>query len=152
VRAVAKPDGSTIPLVVCCFAAATDFADGRLARRRGPTGHGALLDGLADVTFVLAGTTTAVYLGLLPVAVPVAIAAAFATYLIAATRRQGNIRAARSTVGHTAGVFNYLLTGLVAVTVAWPHAPWSPILHAGAVIVTTLNLAAIALRTRRASS
>jgi phosphatidylglycerophosphate synthase len=150
VRAVDRPGGSPVPLLLCCFAAATDYVDGPLARRRGPTRHGALLDGLADVSFVLAGTATGVHLGLLPLVAPLAIAAAFTAYALAALRRGGGKPAVvRTRVGHAAGVCNYVLAALVAAAVAWPRAAWQPWLAAGAFIVTALNLAAIALRALR---
>src|SRR5512145_2187196 len=62
-----------LPLALFTLAAASDFFDGILARRAGrPTRHGAVLDTVADVAFVLAATGAAAALGLVPTAVPAA--------------------------------------------------------------------------------
>lgn len=46
--------GSPARIALCVGASATDMLDGWLARRSGPTRWGALLDPVADKTFVLA--------------------------------------------------------------------------------------------------
>jgi len=69
--ALLRPACRWLPAALFAVAAATDFFDGVLARRGGgPTRHGAVLDNLADIAFVLAGTITGAALGLVPSAVP----------------------------------------------------------------------------------
>jgi len=136
-----------LPLVLFAVGAASDFFDGVLARGgRGPTRHGAVLDNVADIVFVLAGTGAGAALGLVPRAAPVAIAIAFAAYTLASvdrTARQRTWRIARSNVGHGAGVLNYALTGLVAGAAAIPGRLWSPILQLASVLIIVVNLAAV---------
>ena len=56
-EAAGAPDASWGPLCLFAIAATSDFLDGRLARATArPTAHGALLDTVADVSFVLAAT------------------------------------------------------------------------------------------------
>jgi phosphatidylglycerophosphate synthase len=135
-----------LPIGLFAVAAASDFLDGPVARRRRPTRHGAVLDNLADIAFVLAATVTAAHLGLVPRAVPAAIAAAFATYALASLARGGRggvVQLAHSTVGHAAGVLNYALAGLIAGAVAWPGAAWAPFLGVASLVVIAANLAAL---------
>jgi CDP-diacylglycerol--glycerol-3-phosphate 3-phosphatidyltransferase len=131
-----------LPALVFLVAAATDYVDGPLARRGGgPTRHGAVLDNLADIAFVLAGTVTAAALGLVPAAVPLSIGLSFGLYALASlTGRRGP---ARSAVGHRAGVANYALTGLVTAAVVLHGPPWATILEVASLIVVALNLAAV---------
>ncbi len=146
VRTVAMGSG-WMPVVLFAVAAATDFFDGIVARWTGtPTRHGAILDNVADVTFVLAGTGTAAALGLVWRAVPIAIALAVGSYALASRRRSTGGDAwwlARSRLGHAAGVCNYALTGLVAGSLAIPGPAWSPVLALGSGGVVGLNLAAV---------
>ena len=136
-----------LPLVLFAIGAASDFLDGVVARRgRGPTRHGAVLDNVADIAFVLAGTGAGAALGLVPRAVPLAIAVAFAAYALASmnrTARERTWRMARSNVGHGAGVLNYALTGLVAGAAAIPGRFWNPILQLGSVLIVVVNVTAV---------
>ncbi|MDQ6887280.1 MAG: CDP-alcohol phosphatidyltransferase family protein [Gemmatimonadota bacterium] len=50
--------GSPARIALCVGASATDLLDGWLARRSGPTRWGALLDPVADKTFVLAALSS----------------------------------------------------------------------------------------------
>jgi len=130
-----------LPAVLFVVAATTDFLDGPIARRgHGPTAHGAVLDNLADIAFVLAGTIGAAALGLVAPAVPAAIMLAFGAYALASL---GQGRAARSVAGHAAGVLNYALAGLVTAAVARPGPAWRPLLEAASLIVVGTNLAAV---------
>ena len=128
-------------LAIVGAVAASDFLDGVLARRgHGATRHGAVLDNLADIAFVLAGTVAGATLGLVPRAVPVAIAVAFAAYAAASVRGR---QMARSAAGHTAGALNYALVGLIAGAAAMPGRAWAPLLAAAGWIVIGVNLAAV---------
>src|SRR4029453_17839082 len=123
--------GGMLPLAVWCLAAVSDFVDGRLARRRGTTSpRGAVLDNVADITFVLVGLTTGVVLGMISWLVPVSITASAGLYSAASMRPDGGGGLARSRVGHWAGVFNYACLGLVTGAIAWPGSAWRPILAA----------------------
>ena len=134
------------PVLLFAVGAASDFLDGVLARRgHGATRHGAVLDNLADIAFVLAGTVAGATLGLVPRAVPVAIAVAFAAYAAASVRGR---QAARSAPGHAAGVLNYALVGLLAGAAVLPGRAWAPLLGAGGWIVVGVNLAAVLSRLR----
>ena len=142
--ALLRPACRWLPAALFAVAAATDFFDGVLARRGGgPTRHGAVLDNLADIAFVLAGTITGAALGLVPSAVPAAIALAFAAYLFASL---GGGRAARSPLGHAAGVLNYALTGAITAAVAMPGHLAALVLETGSLIVVGVNLAAVLAR------
>ena len=130
-----------LPVLLFAVAAATDFFDGIVARRgRGATRHGAVLDNLADVVFVLAGTIAAARAGLVTPAAPLAIGGAVAAYAVASLRGGAM---ARSAVGHAAGVLNYALVGLVAGAVALPARGWAIVLAAGGWIVVAVNLTAV---------
>ncbi|HZP41567.1 MAG TPA: CDP-alcohol phosphatidyltransferase family protein [Candidatus Binatia bacterium] len=144
--ALARPAPDASALGLFAVAAATDFLDGVVARRTGPTRHGAVLDVAADVAFVLAGTTAASALGLVSPVVPLAIAAS-ATAYAAAARRGGT--AARSGVGHVAGVLNYALVGLVAGARWVDSAAWPPLLAATGAGVVAVNVAAVLARALR---
>jgi len=136
-----------LPIVLFTVAAASDFLDGMVARRgRGATRHGAILDNVADIAFVLAGTGAGAALGLVPRAAPAAIAAAFAAYAAASidrSARQGSWSVARSHLGHAAGVLNYALTGLVAGAAAFPGRAWGPALQLGSALIIAVNLGAV---------
>jgi phosphatidylglycerophosphate synthase len=136
-----------LPIALFAVAAASDFFDGVIARRgRGATRHGAVLDNVADIAFVLAGTGAGAALGLVPRIVPGAIAVAFVAYALASldrTARQRTWRMARSDVGHAGGVLNYALTGLVSGAAAIPGGFWRPLLQIGSLLVVAVNLAAV---------
>jgi phosphatidylglycerophosphate synthase len=151
VAALADDGRRVVPLVLFMLAAATDFFDGIVARRTGgPTAHGAVLDNVADIAFVLAGTATAAAFGLVPIAVPAAIVVSVAAYALASLRRTRSAPAltlARSRVGHAAGVLNYALLGLVAIALA-VSARWDGVLRAASFVTVAMNVAAVLCRLR----
>ncbi len=141
--------GGWLPLAAWCVAALSDYVDGPLARRQGAvTLHGAVLDNVADITFVMMGLTSAVALGLVPWVLPVSIGLSAGMYAAASARgAAASGRAlARSRLGHWAGVANYLCLGVVTAAVAWPGPRWDWVLGGAAVVTTGLNLAAVAGR------
>ena len=142
------PRGGVWPLVVWSLAAASDYVDGPIARRRGATSlRGAVLDNVADVAFVLVGLGTAAALGLIPWVVPASIGLSAGAYAAASLRRSpSGTRLARSHLGHWAGVLNYACLGLVAGAVAWPSAAWPAVLTVASTVTAAANLAAVALR------
>ena len=125
-------DGHSGWLAALLFAivAASDFVDGRIARRFGAESRGGrALDHAADISFILAAFAAYAGLGLAPWWVPASIAAAFAVYVIDSLRRS----AARpsligSRIGHWGGVCNYALIGVLigndTVGLAWLP-PWA---------------------------
>jgi len=140
-RTVDVPGGGSTPLLLVLVAAATDFFDGRLARRAGTTSrHGAVLDIAADVAFVLGAATSGAVLDLVPWVTPVAIAAAAGSYGLASARAG---RLAYSPMGHAAGVGNYVLAGALAGAVAFPGSGLAGTLGVVSFLVTAVNLAAV---------
>jgi len=102
-------------MAVAVFAsvAASDFFDGRLARRVGNPGLGGrVLDHGADILFVLSALLSYVARGLAPWWVPASIAAAFATYALGSWS-DGDHPLRPSRIGHTGGVLNYGLIGVL---------------------------------------
>lgn len=144
-RALAGEGSPWLPLGLVVAASATDFFDGILARRAGtPSRHGALLDNLADIAFVLAAAASGAAHGLVVPHAPAAIALAFGAYLFASARgTPGSWRPARSTLGHAAGVLNYGLAALVAGAAS----PLGPVvtgaLRPASLLVAGVNLAAV---------
>ncbi len=110
--------GGWLAPLVFVVAAASDYADGPLARRGGRvSSYGGVLDNVADVAFVLAGTGTAAWLGLVSWTAPAAIACSSGSYALASrnlSRGAATPRLARSRLGHWAGVCNYACVGVVA--------------------------------------
>ncbi len=140
--------GGPLPLAVWSLAAASDWADGRLARRAGTSSsRGAVLDNAADITFVLSGLTTAAALGLVAWVVPASIALSAGTYAVASRRalRVGG-GLARSRFGHWGGVLNYACLGAATAAVGWPHPAWATPLGALALLTAGVNLAAVTHR------
>ena len=148
--------GGVLPLVVFGLAALSDFVDGRIARRAArPTRHGAVLDNVADVAFVLAGTLTTATAGLTAWAVPAAIALSVGSYAAASLRltsAASTPRLARSNLGHAAGVCNYACVGLAVGALAVPGPLWRVILPASDAVTVAVNLAAVASRWMRSSA
>ncbi|HWJ41640.1 MAG TPA: CDP-alcohol phosphatidyltransferase family protein, partial [Candidatus Limnocylindrales bacterium] len=69
--------------IVAIVAAGSDFIDGRVARRLGvASGRGRWIDGIADVTFVLAALFCEATVGGLPFYIPILIALSFSQYAI----------------------------------------------------------------------
>ena len=140
---------SFLPVAVCAVAMASDFADGRLARRFGSaSAFGRLFDHGADALFLFPGLAALAALGLVPALLPVAATVAFALYVVDGWRRGGGRRVALSPsrTGAFAGVANYgvAAVGALAVGLRVPHL--DPAVHAGATIAALMNVAAAADR------
>src|SRR5262245_11632471 len=149
--------GGGLPLIVWGIAALSDYVDGPLARRRSEVSlAGAILDNVADVTFVLGGLAAASALGLVSWIVPVSIGLSAGAYAAASTRPRQETALARSRLGHWAGVVNYVCLGVVTGSVAWPDDRWRLVLETAAAATAGLNLAAVGSRLaaglRRAAS
>lgn len=160
----AAPQASLAPLAIALLAAATDFVDGRLARRTGSTSAaGAALDVAGDAAFVLCALAALARSGAVVPALPLAAAVALAAF--AWSRRGGAPttspaaappapRAVADVLGHAAGVLNY---GAVIVASALPLVPraaaavrWASVAVAIANLAPLLARAAAARRTRPA--
>ena len=90
--------------------AASDFVDGRLARRAGDAGAlGRVLDHGADIFFILSALTSYAVMGLVPWWVPAAVALSFGAYALDSRRA----RLSASRIGHYGGVLNYALIGVL---------------------------------------
>jgi phosphatidylglycerophosphate synthase len=117
--------GGGLPAMLWVVAAASDYLDGPLARWTGVgTRRGAVLDNVADITFVFGGLATAAAVGLVPWLVPAAILLAVLDYVRASLEAGPRDLAgglARSGIGHAAGVLNYACLGVVCAGLAWPE-------------------------------
>jgi CDP-diacylglycerol--glycerol-3-phosphate 3-phosphatidyltransferase len=149
----ALADAGILAPVLWFVAAGTDILDGRLARRTtGGSVHGAILDPVADVAFVLGGLVTAAVLGLVRWVVPGSVALAVASYAMALLRsiRRGEAgESARSRVGHAAGIVNYACVGVVVGSVTWPTSFFVACLPVAAAATVVVNLAAVVERSAR---
>jgi phosphatidylglycerophosphate synthase len=131
---------------VAIVAAGSDFVDGRIARRLGvASGRGRWLDGIADVTFVLAAIFCEAAAGAIPFYIPILIALSFSQYVIdsvvLAPPASGPVR---SRLGHWGGIINYALV----ITLAIAPAPAFPgaIVHTLAPLIAFFYIAAISER------
>lgn len=141
--------GGAAPFVMWGVAALSDYVDGPIARRRGASARGAILDNVADVAFVLGGLVTAAALGLVTWVAPVSVVGSGGGYVLASrrlSRDAGPPRLARSRIGHWAGVVNWACVGVVAGALALPEliGPW--LLDAAGVVTSAINLAAVGSR------
>jgi len=132
--------------IVAIVAAGSDFIDGRIARRLGvASGSGRWLDGIADVTFVLAALFCEAAAGAIPFYIPILIALSFSQYaidsVVIGARASGPIK---SRLGHWGGIINYALV----ITLAIAPSPALPgtIVHAVAPLIALFYLAAISER------
>jgi phosphatidylglycerophosphate synthase len=132
--------------VVAILAAGSDFIDGRIARRLGvASGSGRWLDGIADVTFVLAALFCEAVAGAIPFYIPILIALSFSQYAIdsvlIAPPASGPIK---SRLGHWGGIINYAL--VITLAIAPPPALPGEIVRALAPLIAGFYIAAIAER------
>ena len=132
--------------IVAIAAAGSDFIDGRIARRLGvASGSGRWLDGIADVTFVLAALFCEAAAGAIPFYIPILIALSFSQYAIDSVaigaRASGPIR---SRLGHWGGIINYAL--VITLAIAPPPAFPGAIVQALAPLIAFFYIAAISER------
>ncbi len=110
------------------LAVASDFGDGYLARRYGEASAlGGFLDHLVDAIFVTAGATALASAGIVPIALPVLIAAAFTQYAVD-SRVAGGRPLRGSRLGRWNGIAYYVVVAVPVVRDAlglgWPSAWW----------------------------
>ncbi len=149
---VALATSEHLPLVLAALAAASDFADGRLARRlRATSKRGAVLDVVGDAVFVLCALGALAAQGRLSGLLPAAVALALAGFALARLRAappaddgNGFRRGAADRAGHAAGVVNYAVVIVASAAVAgWVDGGW---LVPASVAVACLNATPLALR------
>lgn len=116
-NAVAGSAPCTLAAVVFVAVCLSDCFDGVLARRAGrASARGRILDGAADIVFLLAALGAASVMALVPWWVPAAVAAAFAFYVADSwllTRRDAEPNLVGSRIGHLGGICNYALVGVL---------------------------------------
>lgn len=106
------------------WAVATDFADGSLARSRGEaSSFGGLFDHSTDALFCSVGLGALAWVGIVPVALPFLVAAAFLQYMLDSRSLAGQpLRA--SFLGRWNGIFYFVMVGIPVVRdalgLAWP--------------------------------
>jgi phosphatidylglycerophosphate synthase len=111
------PGGGAIAIAVALAAAATDFTDGRVARRMAAvSARGKWLDSVADVVFVLSALGCFTAAGAIAVYIPILIAISFGQYAIDSMLMAPGRGPIRSRLGHYGGVINYALVIALAVT------------------------------------
>jgi phosphatidylglycerophosphate synthase len=115
--------------VIALCGAASDFLDGRIARRTNSANDfGRWLDNVADIAFILAALSCEAYAGVIPAYLPALIAASFVQYAVDSVVMRGSPVPVKSRLGHWGGIFNY---GLV-ILLAWVPARRFPAKFAGA--------------------
>jgi phosphatidylglycerophosphate synthase len=129
--------------IVALVAAGSDFIDGRIARRLGvASGSGRWLDGIADVSFVLAALFCEANAGAIPFYIPILIALSFSQYaidsVVIGARASGPIK---SRLGHWGGIINYAL--VITLAIAPPPALPGTIVRAVAPFIALFYVAAI---------
>lgn len=141
-----RPDAGLVPLAIFALAAASDAADGALARAAGTASpRGRLFDHAADglllfpALFVLAAARG------VPYALPYAAVAAFALYLLDGWRRGGSLAAidlTGSRSGALGGVLNYGIVGAAAAAVWLDRRALDAVVYAAAFAIAAVNAAA----------
>ena len=119
--------GSPLPAsAIFALAAATDFADGRVARARGESSaRGGFLDHAVDAVFVSSGAAALASVGALPVLLAPLIAVAFLQYALdSRLMRSSGLRA--SPLGRWNGIAYFVIVAIPVVRDAlglgWPGA------------------------------
>ena len=132
--------------LVALVAAGSDFIDGRIARRLGvASGSGRWLDGIADVTFVLAALLCEAAAGTIPFYIPIVIAVSFSQYAIDSVLiEQPATGPRKSRLGHWGGIINYAL--VITLAIAPPPALPGAIAHSLAPVIALFYIAAISER------
>ncbi len=144
--AIRGHQGRSAFAAIAILAAGSDFIDGRIARRLGSTsGSGRWLDGIADVTFVLAALFCEAAGGALPFYIPILIVLSFSQYVIDSVAiGRGAIGPIKSRLGHWGGIINYAL--VITLAIAPPPAMPGAIVRELAPLIAMFYVAAISER------
>ena len=133
-------------LAMCVFvvAAATDLADGRIARARNQvTALGGLLDHASDAAFVTLLLAAWSVRGEIPVCLPVLIPLAFMQYVLDSKALAGQ-KLRGSVIGRWNGVAYFVLAGVPTVRdghgLDWPALPWVRAMAWGLIASTLLSM------------
>jgi phosphatidylglycerophosphate synthase len=131
---------------IAILAAGSDFIDGRIARRLGSTsGSGRWLDGIADVTFVLAALFSEAVRGAIPFYIPILIVLSFRQYLIDSVAiGEGTAGPIKSRLGHWGGIINYAF--VITLAIAPPPATPGVLVRDLAPLIAMFYVAAISER------
>jgi len=127
---------------VALAAAASDFADGRLARQAGSLDRfGRWLDAVADIAFILAALSCETRAGSIPVYIPLLISLSFTQYALDSVLILGSAAPVASHLGHWAGALNYVLV----ITLAFAPPPRLPgrLIRRAAPLIGILYIAAM---------
>lgn len=131
------------PALVFAVAAATDFADGRLARAAGGgTRLGRIFDHGADALFLFPALGVLAWSGRVPALLPIAACSAFALYVLDGRRRAGSVRSLELTgsrFGALAGVGNYVVAGGAALARIGLESTFDALVWSAAALVAALN-------------
>src|SRR5260370_10139499 len=132
--------------IVAIIAAGSDFIDGRIARRLGvASGRGRWLDGIADVTFVLAALFCEAVADAIPFYIPILIALSFSQYAIDSVMiGQPATGPIKSRLGHWGGIINYAL--VITLAIAPPPGFPGAIVQSLAPLIGFFYIAAISAR------
>jgi len=142
--------------LVFTLAVATDVADGRIARSRAEVSPlGGALDHAVDAVFVTAGAAALASQGVLPLLLPILIAAAFVQYAVDSRTPAGELRGNR--LGRWNGIAYYAVVAVPlvrdALGLAWPGPELVRAMGWLLVATTLVSMAGrlrLALRARRA--
>jgi phosphatidylglycerophosphate synthase len=139
-------DGRFAFAAIAIVAAGSDFIDGRIARRLGvASGGGRWLDGVADVTFVLAALLCEAAAAAIPYYIPILIVLSFSQYVIdSVVIGQGRAGPVRSRLGHWGGIINYAI--VIALAISPPPALPGTIVRDLAPLIGIFYIAAISER------
>lgn len=145
-----------LPLIVATLAAASDFVDGRLARRLGSASRrGAVLDVVGDGVFVVCALSALAAQGVVSRLLPAAVVLALGALAVAALRATRTSpptdapprRGPADRAGHFAGIANYAL--VLVASGALAASLRAGFLMPVSVAVACLNLAPVLLRLTR---
>lgn len=102
-------------------AVASDWADGRLARRGPPSSYGTLFDHGADACFVIAGLGALAARGMVVAWLPLLVAVAFVQYVLDSSVHRGAPPRSNG-LGRVNGIAYYVLVAVAVATEILPAA------------------------------
>jgi phosphatidylglycerophosphate synthase len=141
-----RDEAGVLPFLVYAVAAATDYADGALARAAGTASRaGRVFDHGADALLLFPAFWALATQGRIPFVLPIAAITAFSLYLLDGWRRGGSLATidlTGSRSGAIGGVLNYVVTGAAAAAVALDARPIDVAIYAAAFAIAAVNFAA----------